>query len=257
MIQKGCIINVLLLISISITGAVESNIVAGKVSKPHSRPYMASLQFNGQHSCGGILVREDFVLTAAHCKKAQEMEVVLGGHNIHVKEKTQQRVGVAKYYQHPKFTGQFDYDIMLLKLKKKAKLNRYVKTIGLPKKNGKTPANINCTVAGWGKTGDKKPASDVLRETTEKVQFGFECKKIWDKYFNSDHMMCTKVEKKKGGVCQGDSGGPLICNNKVQGITAYTKKDDCSNPKYPHVFTKVNYFNHWIKEVMNRAKDVA
>lgn len=43
--------------------------MGGKVAKPHSRPYMASLQFDKQHSCGGILIREDFVLTAAHCEK--------------------------------------------------------------------------------------------------------------------------------------------------------------------------------------------
>uniref|UniRef100_A0A672IMJ1 trypsin n=1 Tax=Salarias fasciatus TaxID=181472 RepID=A0A672IMJ1_SALFA len=265
--------------------AVESNIVAGRVAKPHSRPYMASLQFNGAHICGGILIREDFVLTAFynmtsyiiemfHCilitfqhftslfVSPQEMMVVLGGHNISATEKTQQRIEVARYHQHPKFTGQYEYDIMLLQLKKMAKLNKYVKTIGIPNKNGKTPANINCAVAGWGRTRENMPPSDVLRETTEKIQFNFECKNIWGIYFNSEHMMCTKFDRKKGGCfcrlnkslsypsLQGDSGGPLICNKKVEGITAYTKEDDCSNPRYPHVFTKVNYFSSWIKKVM-------
>uniref|UniRef100_A0A3B5Q1C3 Granzyme B-like n=1 Tax=Xiphophorus maculatus TaxID=8083 RepID=A0A3B5Q1C3_XIPMA len=41
-----------------------SSIVGGKVSKPHSKPYMASLQYQEKHSCGGILIRKDFVLTA-------------------------------------------------------------------------------------------------------------------------------------------------------------------------------------------------
>ncbi|XP_051260542.1 granzyme B [Dicentrarchus labrax] len=249
MIHAYCIIFVFQLLSL--TGASESGIVGGKVSKPHSRPYMASLQFDGHHSCGGILIREDFVLTAAHCKVPnREMMVVLGAHNISKKEKSQQSIPVAKYIPHPEFTGKYDYDIMLLKLKNKAKLNKYVKTIRLPKKDGKIPANINCTVAGWGKTGVNKPSSDVLKEAIEKMQFNFECKKICPDYFVTDRMICTKFTKKNGGICQGDSGGPVICNKKPQGITAFTIGNECDNPKYPHVFTKVNFFIPWIKKMM-------
>ncbi|XP_069554764.1 granzyme B-like [Brachyistius frenatus] len=251
MIHTYCIVYVLLLVPL--TGATESGIVGGKVAKPHSRPYMASLQFEKKHSCGGILVREDFVLTVAHCRSDQIMTVVLGAHDVSKKEKTQQWIQVAKYFPHPNFTGGVDYDIMLLKLKKKAKLNKYVKAIGLPKKNGKTPAHIKCAVAGWGRTGHNEPSSNVLKENTEMLLFNHECKRIWEKHFDSNHMICTKSDKKKGGICQGDSGGPLICNTKPQGLTAFTFKSDCNNSKYPHVFTKVNFFLPWIKKVMQDA----
>ncbi|XP_028249566.1 granzyme B-like isoform X1 [Parambassis ranga] len=253
MIHLYCIINILMLVSL--TGASESSIINGNVSKPHSRPYMASLQIRGWHTCGGILIREDFVLTAAHCKNSSEpITVVLGAHNITKNETSQQRIKVAKYYKHPKYTGKFDYDIMLLKLQKKAALNRYVKSIGLPKKNGEIPANIKCDVAGWGRTGANELVSDVLREAKETMQFSTECKYKWKEYFNSEHMICTRFGKKgkKGGVCQGDSGGPIMCNNKPQGITAFTNLKDCSDTKYPHVFTKINYFLPWIKEKMKQ-----
>uniref|UniRef100_A0A8C6PXR8 Peptidase S1 domain-containing protein n=1 Tax=Nothobranchius furzeri TaxID=105023 RepID=A0A8C6PXR8_NOTFU len=46
-----------------------SGVVGGRFAKPHSRPYMASLQYEGHHSCGGILFQKDFVLTATHCKQ--------------------------------------------------------------------------------------------------------------------------------------------------------------------------------------------
>ncbi|XP_053184713.1 mast cell protease 4-like [Scomber japonicus] len=255
MMHACCLVFVFQLLSIS--GAMESSIVGGRVAKPHSRPYMASLQVDGSHTCGGILIREDFVLTAAHCKKdvrPQQMTVVLGAHDITKKEKSQQRIQV-KYHPHPKYNGQYDYDIMLLELKKNATLNKYVKPIGLPKKDGKIPANIKCAVAGWGLTGDTRQRSPVLREATEKLQFSFECKHIWGEYFNADHMICTAFTKKKGGVCQGDSGGPLICNTKPHGITAFTFRDDCNNPKYPHVFTKVHAYLPWIKKVMQGLGD--
>ncbi|XP_008298735.1 granzyme B(G,H)-like [Stegastes partitus] len=255
MIHMHRIICVFLLVSF--TGATGSGIVGGRVAKAHSRPYMASLQVRGSHVCGGMLIREDFVLTAAHCKQPEAMTVVLGAHDVTKEEKSQQKIQVAKYHPHRGFTGEHDYDIMLLELKQNATLNKYVKLIGLPKKDGKTPANINCAVAGWGWTERNKNPSNVLKETTEKIQFSSECKNIWQEYFNPNNMICTKFSKKTGGVCKGDSGGPLICNSKPQGITAYTWAKDCTNPKYPHVFTKVGAFVPWIKEVMKGSRNVA
>uniref|UniRef100_A0A8D0K6J0 Uncharacterized protein n=1 Tax=Sus scrofa TaxID=9823 RepID=A0A8D0K6J0_PIG len=45
-------------------------IIGGQEARPHSRPYMAYMHFQsaqGQKTCGGFLVRKDFVMTAAHC----------------------------------------------------------------------------------------------------------------------------------------------------------------------------------------------
>lgn len=184
------------------TGAFESGIVGGKESKPHSRRYMASLQSDHGHYCGGILIREDFVLTAAHCfEPKQKTSVVLGAHNISKTEASQQLIEVAEYICHRDFDD-FDNDIMLLKLKKKAKLNKYVGVLGLPKKDPKVPALVNCLVVGWGRTGVNRPASDVLKETTETLQFQDECKAKWQNYFNGQHMICTKFDRNKGSICQ-------------------------------------------------------
>uniref|UniRef100_A0A3B5K8F6 trypsin n=1 Tax=Takifugu rubripes TaxID=31033 RepID=A0A3B5K8F6_TAKRU len=95
-------------------GASDSGIVGGKEAKPHSRPYMASLQVGKDHTCGGILIRQDFVLTSAHCKRAG-MTVVLGAHNIGRQEASQQRMEVAEFIPHPQYR-KFVYDVMLLKV---------------------------------------------------------------------------------------------------------------------------------------------
>uniref|UniRef100_A0A8C2A8N8 Peptidase S1 domain-containing protein n=1 Tax=Cyprinus carpio TaxID=7962 RepID=A0A8C2A8N8_CYPCA len=52
-----------LLLVISLAGGMASDIIGGKEAKPHSRPYMASIQINKHHTCGGMLIREDYVLT--------------------------------------------------------------------------------------------------------------------------------------------------------------------------------------------------
>nr|XP_046219895.1 granzyme B-like [Oncorhynchus gorbuscha] len=250
-------LNLLILLQLlSSAGASESGIVGGKIAKPHSRPYMVSLQHRGHHVCGGMLIREDFVLTSAHClKDAYPLTVVLGAHDLTKEEKkSRQEIQVVHHHRHPlhRQYSQLTYDIMLLQLKTKAKLNRYVKVIGLPKKDGSTPASPKCSVAGWGKTTwNNNQGSGVLMEVAVAVEDGSECKKVWQKYFDKKQMMCTRTTGGKG-FCQGDSGGPLICNNKAQGIVAFNYPERCDDSRYPHVFMKIPFFLPWIKEVLHR-----
>uniref|UniRef100_A0A8C1V1V0 Peptidase S1 domain-containing protein n=1 Tax=Cyprinus carpio TaxID=7962 RepID=A0A8C1V1V0_CYPCA len=53
--------------SISLSTHVNVGIVNGTEAKAHSRPYMVSIQSNEKHVCGGFLISDEFVLTAAHC----------------------------------------------------------------------------------------------------------------------------------------------------------------------------------------------
>ncbi|XP_031657430.1 granzyme B-like [Oncorhynchus kisutch] len=249
-------LNLLILLQLlSSAGASESGIVGGKIAKPHSRPYMVSLQHRGHHVCGGMLIREDFVLTSAHClKNAYPLTVVLGAHDLTKEEKkSRQEIQVVHHHRHPlhRQYSQLTYDIMLLQLKTKAKLNRYVKVTGLPKKDGSTPVNIKCSVAGWGKTNsNNNQGSGVLMEVAVTVEDDSECKKVWQKYFDKKQMMCTRTTGGKG-FCQGDSGGPLICNNKAQGIVAFNYPERCDDSQYPHVFMNIPFFLPWIKEVLH------
>ncbi|KAF6351380.1 granzyme H [Rhinolophus ferrumequinum] len=91
-------------------------IIGGHEAKPHSRPYMAYIQFvdNGKNRCRGVLVRENFVLTAAHCS-GSSINVTLGAHNIKQQDKTQQVFQVTKAIPHPDYNPEnLSNDIMLL-----------------------------------------------------------------------------------------------------------------------------------------------
>ncbi|KAK7154280.1 hypothetical protein R3I94_007586 [Phoxinus phoxinus] len=240
----------LLLSVVSLSGGLESGIIGGREVKPHSRPYMASLQYKRQHWCGGMLIKDDYVLTSAHCldKTYNFLEVVLGGHNISQNEESQQIIQVEKYIQHRNYTNNdFTYDIMLLKLKTKAVRNKFVDVIDLPKKNENVPARVECSIAGWGLKTPGGKASRVLREVSLKLQFSFECKRKWQDYFNSEKMICSVSDGKKA-FCQGDSGSPLFCDSKLQGMAAYTYPGNCTSKNYPEVYMKISAFLPWIRK---------
>ncbi|KAI5106935.1 hypothetical protein C0J45_2573, partial [Silurus meridionalis] len=241
---------------ISVHWGMESSIIGGKVAIPHSRPYMVSVQNDKKHKCGGLLIRKNYVLTAAHCADNIEysgkgqLEVVLGAHNISKKEHEQQRIKVKKCIKHPCYRkDERANDIMLLKLKSNAKLNKNVTVIALPKEDKDIPANRLCSIAGWGKTAQNSAASNVLKEVTLKIMSNSECKDAWQMYFDSYNMICTNVDG-KNAFCQGDSGSPLICDNQPQGIAAYTFSGNCLNDKYPEVYMKISSFLPWIKQVI-------
>lgn len=44
-----------------------ARVINGQNASPHSWPWQISLRVNGRHICGGSLIRNDWVLTAAHC----------------------------------------------------------------------------------------------------------------------------------------------------------------------------------------------
>ncbi|XP_047670839.1 granzyme B(G,H)-like [Tachysurus fulvidraco] len=238
-------------------GTMESGIIGGMEVIPHSRRYMVSVQINKMHVCGGMLIKKDYVLTTAHCANDSEcsgevkLEVVLGAHNIRQREPQQQRIAVEECIKNPCYKSKPPNDIMLLKLKSEAKLTNSVQVIDLPVENENLPANMICSIAGWGRK-EQNRTSKVLREVNLTIQDNSECKKHWKDVFDTDSMICTTDGR--GAFCKGDSGSPLICGKKPQGLAAYAHTDHCSHPKHPEVYMKVSYFLPWIKEIIHKRE---
>ncbi|XP_052515541.1 mast cell protease 3-like [Budorcas taxicolor] len=225
-------------------------IIAGQEAKPHSRPYMAFLQFkiSGEpYVCGGFLVREDFVLTAAHCR-GRSMKVTLGAHNIKKKERTQQVILSRRAIPHPGYNSETcANDLMLLQLERKAKMTAAVSTIGLPSSSDTVNPGMLCSVAGWGRLHVKGSTAKKLQEVELEVQRDEECKSRYAVY-NTSTQMCVGNPRMKNNAMRGDSGGPLVCNGVAQGIVSYGKDTP------PDVYTRISRFQQWIKETMKMYK---
>ncbi|XP_065421501.1 granzyme H-like [Chrysemys picta bellii] len=235
-------------------GAWAGEIIGGINAKPHSRPYMAYLEIqDGQYikTCGGFLVSKNFVLTAAHCN-GDEITVKLGAHNISKEERSQQEIPVHRQILHPQYDNKTtNNDIMLLQLVETVKLNRWVKTILLPRTDKRVKPGTKCSVAGWGCTSrqsESAPAT-TLQEANLKVLEDDVCLKNPDVTYcdyDASTMMCVGDPKKGKASFKGDSGGPLVCGKRAQGIVSWGSRKSAS----PGVYTRISTFIPWIEEMM-------
>ncbi|EDM14303.1 rCG23556 [Rattus norvegicus] len=222
-------------------------IIWGTESKPHSRPYMASLMFyygnSYRHYCGGFLVAKDIVMTAAHCN-GSNIKVTLGAHNIKKQEKTQV-IAVVKAKPHENYDRHSRFnDIMLLKLERKAQLNGAVKTIALPRSQDWVKPGQVCTVAGWGCLANCS-LSNTLQEVNLEVQEGQKCEDM-SRNYNDSIQLCVGNPSEGKATGKGDSGGPFVCDGVAQGIVSYRL---CTGT-LPRVFTRISSFIPWIQKTM-------
>ncbi|OBS71943.1 hypothetical protein A6R68_13474, partial [Neotoma lepida] len=228
-------------------------IIGGHEVLPHFCPYMAYVQFldvdRKKSFCGGSLVRDDFVLTAAHCR-GSSMKVTLGAHNIKAQEETQQIIPVVKAIPHSAYnTKDHSNDIMLLKLKRKAKMTKAVKLLKLPRRKVHVKPGDVCSVAGWGKMGPRGKFPNTLQEVALTVQKDQLCESRFQGHYNKSNEICVGDPKIKNASYVGDSGGPLVCKKAAAGIVSNGQKDGSA----PEVFTRVSSFLSWIKKTMKNS----
>ncbi|XP_054644975.1 serine protease 57-like [Dunckerocampus dactyliophorus] len=238
---------IILLLFFILNGVDGTHIVGGRDAAPHSRPYMASLQLRGQHICGGLLIREDFVLTAAHCRLRQAYTVVLGVDSLTGDEPTQQVFTAARNIPHPNYDGHGN-DIMLLKLNASAQLTEEVQLIAL--KRDRLGRRGSCITAGWGDIGDNRTLPNTLQEVNVTLLSQRTCRRRWRGVPIIRTMVCGTGSRVPQGFCSGDSGGPLVCDGEAAGVVSFSGRR-CGNPRTPDVYTRISSFTDWISSVLN------
>ncbi|XP_041639121.1 elastase-1-like [Cheilinus undulatus] len=239
----------------------EERVVGGEVANPNSWPWQVSLQYqsgsNYYHTCGGILIRREWVLTAAHCvDRGKTWRAVLGDHNINSHEGKEQYMGVSKIYLHPHWNPNNvagGYDIALLRLSSDAYLNNYVQLGALPPPGQILPHNNPCYITGWGRTQTGGQLSVNLKQAYMPIVDYKTCSSLaWWGSTVKDTMVCGGGNSDSG--CQGDSGGPLNCavNGQwvIHGVTSFVSSNGCNSHRKPTVFTRVSAYISWINSIM-------
>ncbi|KAK9967548.1 hypothetical protein ABG768_001944 [Culter alburnus] len=248
------IVSVLLLVTLlpypTLPSSVNVGIVNGAEARPHSRPYMVSIQRNNEHICGGFLVSEQFVMTAAHCfTEGERLTVVFGAHDHN---NGSSRVAVNFYHIHPAFESESLLNvIMLLQLEKHVELNNNIKWISIPTKEDDIEADTVCSIAGWGSLKINGKGNNHLMETDVAVMNNTKCESKWGKKeYAASQMMCVYGD---GGSCDGDSGGPLVCGDTAVGVTSFGDPEQCNSLELPEVYIKISAYLPWIKNIIGNV----
>ena len=158
----------------------QGRIVNGVEAKPNTWPWLVLMQ-SDESKCGGTIISEQYILTAAHCctdvkyhLDVNTISFVAGEHDLTEESVFEQRVNAQELFVHPKYDEhslEYDFCVVKTDLIELDGVSRDIACLPLQNEhiepNDDTPmvlSNTNCHVAGWGalSAGGSNNHPDVL-----------------------------------------------------------------------------------------------
>ncbi|XP_033024294.1 serine protease 27-like [Lacerta agilis] len=249
-------------------------IVGGQPASKGSWPWQVSILENFYPICGGSLITEQWVLSAAHCFFNRigpmfQYNVLLGAYQLSNLSDNAVISDVQQIILHPDYNGlaTSSGDIALIKLKSPIKFTNYILPICLPESSTQFPLYESCWVTGWGDIESAVPLPDP--RTLQEVKVPLIIREVCNILFNSrpvpglardpvkQDMICAGYPEGGKDSCQGDSGGPLVCQLKgvwtQAGVVSWGV--GCAESHHLGVYTLVPSYANWIQVKMHGGNE--
>ncbi|XP_056392702.1 transmembrane protease serine 9-like [Hyla sarda] len=238
-------------------------IIGGTDAAEGAWPWQSSILYNGNPICGGSLISDQWVLSAAHCfdssPSPSSYSVLLGAYKLDIPNPNELTVSVVRLIINPEFRGSGSRgDIALVQLSRRVTYSRYILPVCIPSASMVVQPGTSCYVTGWGKTqSDEFLASP---KTLQQLMLPLISRESCDQMYHigsgtsanvpiiQSDQICAGYQAGQRDSCAGDSGGPLVC--KVNGywyqVGIVSWGDDCALPNRPGVYTSVPVYESWI-----------
>jgi uncharacterized repeat protein (TIGR01451 family) len=241
---------------------LEPRIVGGQDADVGEWPWQVRLSIFPGIGCGGTIISENWVLTAAHCVVQQQVvvpaswvTVIASMHKISVGG--DQVVLVDLIVVPSAYSGTtLDTDYALLHLASSITFNSNVAKIALANSGDASQfaPGATATVTGWGTLSSGGSAPDILQEVEVPILSNTDCATKLSGI--TANMLCAGFDEGGKDSCQGDSGGPLVVPDGKGGwiqVGVVSWGFGCAGPNSPGVYTRVSQFTSDIQSTMLAA----